>query len=572
MSGALAGERRSMRSRDVGPLVALVALGLLSDSCGGGEFRSEGGGNACSADADCSDGTRCDMGRRVCVECLGTTDCDDGQTCASNVCEAAARCSGPGDCASDQVCDEDLGRCVECVEDGDCADGEVCAAATCRSACDSDRDCESLGLLCDINAGFCTSCLVDADCAGSEFCEGGECKVDVCEAGYTECSGDELLRCSESGSGFDTETCSDGCNGEPGAAECQGSGSMGSTGGQGGTSGSDSGTTGSGANGGSTGSGGAGGMTGGPCPLDEDSCATLVDGCRLELPATFRDFNRSHPDFEVSCDGLTPGLVAPELNSEGKPSVVEASVLGCIQSPETFAQWYTDGAERATIPGTIALFAEGASGTFVNRWGPNGERWTTQGGEYIRYCGYAGDACATCAIGAGEACADPCTLTGLETYSCAVSASRQYDGSPLFFPIDDAPGALSDTRDEARIPPDYGYANWPWEVDVLGTAALHNFHFTTELRIRFQHHAGAASSFQFIGDDDVWVFLNNKLIIDLGGVHVPESDFFQLSSDLEAEYGLVDGESYEIAVFHAERKEEGSSFGISLGGFQICLE
>jgi fibro-slime domain-containing protein len=93
---------------------------------------------------------------------------------------------------------------------------------------------------------------------------------------------------------------------------------------------------------------------------------------------------------------------------------------------------------------------------------------------------------------------------------------------------------------------------WPNE-EVYG----HNFLFTTEIHTSFTYRGG--EKFHFNGDDDVFVFVNKRLALDLGGVHVAQDGVIDFDARA-AELGLVVGNSYSLAVFHAERHTDQSHF------------
>ena len=137
-------------------------------------------------------------------------------------------------------------------------------------------------------------------------------------------------------------------------------------------------------------------------------------------------------------------------------------------------------------------------------------------------------------------------------------------------PLDEASETPVNLEIQYNVPLTYGTSGWfydsasenpPgfWILDNKGfqagsSSSYHNFHFTMECHFRFLFKGGEI--FDFIGDDDVWVFINNKLVVDIGGLHVPVAGNVKLDT-LE---DLVVGKSYDMSLFYAERHATGSNF------------
>jgi fibro-slime domain-containing protein len=129
-----------------------------------------------------------------------------------------------------------------------------------------------------------------------------------------------------------------------------------------------------------------------------------------------------------------------------------------------------------------------------------------------------------------------------------------YDNA-AFFPIDDM-----------------GFGNGPKGLNlpfVGNTVPDHNFLFTTEAHLKFTYSGG--EDFTFRGDDDMWVFINGKLALDLGGTHAAETASVSLDQSA-AELGIKPGGSYAMDIFHAERHTTESNYRIETTIDLSCVQ
>jgi fibro-slime domain-containing protein len=277
----------------------------------------------------------------------------------------------------------------------------------------------------------------------------------------------------------------------------------------------------------------------------------------LVLPIVYHDFQSwkdpsGHPDFEhYLCSGMA-GIAQPALGTaNGGVPVHVPMCMGC--------------SSNLCMPPAGATPAWDPMTDWFGMWYVDMPTYNKPIVQTLTLGGQVnGAASATCNVVTGQ---PACT-------------SFQYS-STAFFPIDGM-----------------GWGNTPGQG--------HNFGFTSVARYWFEYTGTATLT--FFGDDDVFVYINKKLAVDLGGTHQRAEGGITLdpangtgySCDFVApgsgginglamacdsatqtggghviNLGLAMGSVYEIAVFQAERHTTESNYQLTLGNFSgtksVCM-
>jgi fibro-slime domain-containing protein len=568
------------------------------ETCDDGNMQPNDG---CSAACARESGWLCPAPGMPCVRAPSCGDgvvnvttgevCDDGNTADGDGCSADCTIKAAGcTCVPGRLCTCPEVRCGDGVIEGNerCDDGNAVAGDGCSALCQVET-----GYRCPFPRSPCLPVCGDGIVvAGKEQCDPGVAIPNMNLACSTTCRwnpgwactgspptachrtvcGDgvkEGLEGCDDGNNLPYDGCSSDCKNEP---SCAGAAC--------------------------TARCGDGVLLGEACEdgnnVDGDGCSSTCQvepgftctrpplGDRVQVPIVYRDFLRAHADFEPGATGFTAattGLVAAQLDAAGKPVFAAGPGTGFITSVATFAQWYRDvPGTNHTTASTLTLWNNG-TGAYVNRFGPNGEQWALTITAF--YCGTIGqeqlDANGVpipCTFRFPPTDCDRNLAMGFTMLRCfavppnweATFQTGVLDGNPLFFPVDGDPFTPVGERSPATVPPPYA-GNFTAEAGQ----PPHNFHFTSEVRYWFPFDATKTYVLSFLGDDDVWMFINRRLAVDLGGIHSPAQGAITLTGANAAAFGMTNGNVYEVQVFQAERQTTSSSYKLTLSGFNGAL-
>ena len=156
------------------------------------------------------------------------------------------------------------------------------------------------------------------------------------------------------------------------------------------------------------------------------------------------------------------------------------------------------------------------------------------------------------------------TDNGNGTYSFEAG----YSGNPKYVDYDRTNGTISQGTGGTATVGFYPLENLGYEQPGLLTKTSvidgnnRNGDFTLRGESQFVYNKDSNLYFTFTGDDDVYMYINGVLALDLGGAHGRNNKTVNLNDLDPTKYGLKEGQVATFTFFYMERCSDASTFGI----------
>ncbi|MBR6825773.1 MAG: fibro-slime domain-containing protein, partial [Oscillospiraceae bacterium] len=147
---------------------------------------------------------------------------------------------------------------------------------------------------------------------------------------------------------------------------------------------------------------------------------------------------------------------------------------------------------------------------------------------------------------------------GYKIYNTVPFVDNGHLKFPQMIPVNGLGFEKNNTKD--TDPTTNLYTRYGWEKALKDV----NYGFMLHASGSFVYYEDQEQKFDFVGDDDVYFFINGTLVMDLGGTHNPAGGSLLLSeANTKYNLGLEDEGVYSFDMFYAERHTFGSNMKFS---------